>query len=82
MWTKFGKQNALCVEFREALEDLRAEVSEAQGQAALENSLSAEALAHADRLRIVPRGERDLLDFQGIAGGVGRVDGQGITGDR
>jgi hypothetical protein len=47
MWTEFRKQNALCVEYREALEDLPAEVGEVQGQTVLKNSLSVEALAHA-----------------------------------
>jgi hypothetical protein len=47
MWSELGKRNALCVEYREALEDLGAGVGEVEGTAALKNSLSAQVLAHA-----------------------------------
>lgn len=49
MGNKLGKQNALCLAYREALEDLRTGVGQAEGSAELERSLSAEALAHAQR---------------------------------
>ncbi len=44
---KFGKRNELCGEYREALEDLRAGVGEAEGVAELQSSLPAEVIAHA-----------------------------------
>ncbi len=46
MWNKDGEQLALCVEYREALEDLRPGIDEAEGRAELEKSLSAEVLQH------------------------------------
>ena len=36
MWNKFKKRKALCVEYREALEDLRAGVGEAEGDGGVE----------------------------------------------
>ncbi len=49
MRNRFGKQNALCVAYREALEELRAGVGQAEDSAELERGLSAEVLAHAQR---------------------------------
>jgi hypothetical protein len=47
MWNKFRKRKALCVEYREALEDLRAGVAEAEGAAELRSNLPEEVTAHA-----------------------------------
>jgi hypothetical protein len=47
MWNRFKKQKALCVEYREALEDLRTEAGEAEGVAELKRALTAEAMEHA-----------------------------------
>lgn len=46
MSNRFGKQNALCLAYRGALEDLRAGVGQAEGSAELVRGLSAELLAH------------------------------------
>ena len=47
MWDKFRKDNQLCVQYRGALEGLRADVGQARASAELRNSLPAEVVAHA-----------------------------------
>ena len=48
MWNKFGKQNEICLEYCQALEDLSAGVGEAEAAAELSGSLAAEVLMHAE----------------------------------
>jgi hypothetical protein len=47
MWNELGKRNVRCVEYREALENLRAGVGEVEGMATLKNSLCGEMQVHA-----------------------------------
>jgi hypothetical protein len=47
MWDKFKKENRLCEQYREALEDLRPDVDEATASVELRNSLPAEVVEHA-----------------------------------
>jgi hypothetical protein len=47
MGKKFKKQQALCAEYREALEDLRVRIGRAEGAAELKSNLPTEVLAHA-----------------------------------
>jgi hypothetical protein len=71
MWNKFEKKKALCVEYREALEDLRGGIGEAEGTAELTSSLSAEVVAHAEicescvETREIFWGSRNLLAAPG-----------------
>ncbi|HEY8714308.1 MAG TPA: hypothetical protein VIM00_02960 [Candidatus Acidoferrum sp.] len=44
---KFGSENKLCAQYREALEDLRSDLSEASASAELNRILPTEVLAHA-----------------------------------
>lgn len=48
MWDKLKKADGNCVEYRAALEELRAEVGEAEGRAELRRALPAELIAHAE----------------------------------
>jgi hypothetical protein len=47
MWDKFRKENQLCEQYREALEDLRPDVGQVTASAELRNSLPAELMEHA-----------------------------------
>ena len=47
MWDKFRKENRLCEQYREALEDLRPDVGQVTASAELSVSLPAEVLEHA-----------------------------------
>ena len=47
MWDKFRKDNRLCEQYREALEDLRPDVEQGTASAELRNSLAVEVLGHA-----------------------------------
>jgi hypothetical protein len=47
MWDKLRKENRLCEQYREALEDLRPDVGRAAASAELSNSLAAEVVVHA-----------------------------------
>jgi hypothetical protein len=47
MWDKFRKENRLCEQYREALEDLRPDVEQAIAYAELRNNLPAAVLEHA-----------------------------------
>jgi hypothetical protein len=47
MREKFGKENWLCEQYREALEDLRPDVDRAAASAELANSLPSEVVEHA-----------------------------------
>src|ERR1700733_2984002 len=44
MWDKFRKDNRLCEQYREALEELRPDAARATASSELQNSLPAEAL--------------------------------------
>jgi len=47
MWNKFRKENQLCEQYREALEDLPPEVDQSMASSSLSNGLPAEVLEHA-----------------------------------
>ena len=47
MWDKFRKENRLCEQYREALEDLQPDVDQSMASSSLSNSLPAEVLEHA-----------------------------------
>jgi hypothetical protein len=47
MWDKFRKEDSLCEQYREALEDLPPTIEQAAASASLSNSLPAEVLEHA-----------------------------------
>jgi hypothetical protein len=47
MWDKFRKENRLCEQYREALEDLRPDAGRATASAELANSLASEVVEHA-----------------------------------
>jgi hypothetical protein len=47
MWDKFRKENRLCEQYREALEDLPPDIGRAMAAAELRNSLPAEVAKHA-----------------------------------
>ena len=47
MWEKFRKENRLCEQHREALEDLRADIGQAAAFVELSNSLPVEVVEHA-----------------------------------
>jgi hypothetical protein len=47
MWDKFRKENRLCEQYCEALEDLRPDVDQLSASAELRNSLPAELMEHA-----------------------------------
>jgi hypothetical protein len=47
MWDKFRKENRLCEQYRETLEDLRPDVGQLSASEELSNSLPAEVLEHA-----------------------------------
>jgi hypothetical protein len=47
MWDKFRKENRLCEQYREALEDLHPDVDQSMAVQSLSNSLPAEMLEHA-----------------------------------
>lgn len=48
MWDKLRKTDGNCVEYRAALEELRAEFGEVEGRAELSGVLPAELIAHAE----------------------------------
>jgi hypothetical protein len=48
MWDKLKKTDGRCVEYRAALEELRPEISEAEGRAALSRDLPEELITHAE----------------------------------
>jgi hypothetical protein len=47
MWNKFRKENRLCEQYREALEDLPPDVGQSMAVSSLSNNLPAEVLEHA-----------------------------------
>jgi hypothetical protein len=47
MWDKFRKDNRLCEQYREALEDLRPDVEQGAASVELRNSLAVEVFEHA-----------------------------------
>jgi hypothetical protein len=47
MWDKFRKENRLCEQYREALEDLPPDVDQSMASSSLSNGLPAEVLEHA-----------------------------------
>jgi hypothetical protein len=47
MWNKFRKENRLCEQYREALEDLPPDVDQSMASSSLSNGLPAEVLEHA-----------------------------------
>jgi hypothetical protein len=47
MWGKFRKENRLCEQYREALEDLRPDVEQGAASVELRNSLAVEVFEHA-----------------------------------
>lgn len=47
MWNKFRKENRICEQYREALEDLPRDVDQSMASSSLSNSLPAEVVEHA-----------------------------------
>jgi hypothetical protein len=74
MWDKFRKDNRLCEQYREALEDLRPDVEQGPASAELRNSLAVEVFEHARQCDVCEEAaetfwaSRDLL-----AGSLGLV---------
>lgn len=78
MWDKFRKTDGNCVEYRAALEELRPEVSEAEGRAGLTRSLPVKLTAHAEGCEPCKTAAKEFwesrrllagVSFQGAAGG-------------
>lgn len=69
MWDKFKKTDANCVEYRAALEELRPEVSEAEGRAELSRTLPAELVAHAEECEPCRTAEKEFWEARRLLAG-------------